>query len=135
MTDRPLEPALPPERLGDVANRPGAASDATARVATGSHAAAGGGGSGGDAEGVSLTARLKQPRTIVSILIPIVMLVLIFRVALNVDVGELVGAIGRSNKLFLLVAFVVFYLGFPLRGLRWVYLLRGAGFRLSWIDG
>lgn len=87
------------------------------------------------ADQVSLAARLRQPRTIVSIVLPLVILVLIFRVALNIDVGELVRAIGRANKLLLIVAFVVFYIGFPLRGLRWVILLRGAGFRLSSVDG
>ena len=31
----------------------------------------------------------------------------------------------------MLVAFLVFYLGFPLRGLRWALLLRGTGFRIE----
>jgi uncharacterized protein (TIRG00374 family) len=83
------------------------------------------------ADQVSLGARLRQPRTILSLVVPLVLLVLIFRVALNVEVGELVDAITRANPLLLLAAFAVFYLGFPLRGLRWALLLRGAGYRLG----
>jgi len=83
------------------------------------------------AEQVSLGRRLRQPRTILSLLLPIVLLVLIFRVALNVEVGELAAGISRADPLLLLAAFVVFYLGFPLRGLRWALLLRGSGYRLG----
>ncbi len=36
-----------------------------------------------------------------------------------------------ADPLLLLAAFLVYYLGFPLRGFRWVLLLRGTGFRLS----
>jgi len=85
-------------------------------------------------DSISLGRRLRQPRTILSLAIPIILLVLIFRVALNVDVNELADGIGRSNKLLILAGFVVFYLGFPLRGFRWVLLLRGTGFRLRTRD-
>jgi hypothetical protein len=80
---------------------------------------------------LSLGRRLRQPRTILSLVVPLVLLVLVFRVALNVDVNELVAAVRAANPVFLLVAFLVFYAGFPLRGLRWVLLLRGASFRLG----
>jgi len=82
-----------------------------------------------DASGgaVPLGTRLRQPRTILSIVVPLILVVLIFRVALNVDVAELVDGVARANKLYLLAAFVVFYLGFPLRGWRWAMLLRGIG--------
>jgi len=83
------------------------------------------------ADQISLGRRLRQPRTILSLVLPIVLLVLIFRVALNVDVNELAAGIGRANPLLLLAAFAVFYLGFPLRGLRWALLLRGSGYRLG----
>jgi len=83
---------------------------------------------------VSLGARLRQPRTILSIALPLILLVLIFRVALNVDFGELAASVGRANKLLLLVAFLVFYAGFPLRGLRWAMLLRGTGLRIGTRD-
>lgn len=85
-------------------------------------------------EPVSLGARLRQPRTILSIALPLVLLVLVFRVALNIDVNELADGVARSNKLLLLAGFAVFYLGFPLRGLRWAMLLRGTGFRIGTRD-
>jgi glycosyltransferase 2 family protein len=80
---------------------------------------------------VSLGRRLRQPRTILSIAIPIILLALIFRFALNIDLGRVVEAIAQSNKLLLLAAFLVFYLGFPLRGLRWALILRGTGIRIG----
>ena len=96
------------------------------------------GGANGDrevtADQLSLGRRLRQPRTIISLVLPIVLLVLIFRVALNIDIGELVGGFQRANFALLGVAFVVFYAGFPLRGLRWAMLLRGTGFRIRVAD-
>ena len=80
---------------------------------------------------VSLGARLRQPRTILSIVVPLILVVLVFRVALNIDVSQLADGVSRSNKWLLLAAFVVFYLGFPLRGLRWALLLRGSGYRIG----
>jgi uncharacterized protein (TIRG00374 family) len=87
-----------------------------------------------NADNLSLGRRLRQPRTILSLLLPIILLFLVFRVALNVDVGELAAGVGRANPLLLLAAFVVFYAGFPLRGLRWARLLRGTGFRIGLRD-
>jgi hypothetical protein len=80
---------------------------------------------------LSLARRLRQPRTIISIAIPLILLVLIFRVALNVDVEKLVAAVRAADVRLLAVAFVVYYLGFPLRGYRWAILLLGTGFRIS----
>jgi uncharacterized protein (TIRG00374 family) len=84
---------------------------------------------------LSLSARLRQPRTIISIALPLVLLVLIFRVILNIDLAEVVAAVQAADPRLLAAAFVVYYLGFPLRGHRWTMLLRGAGFRLSTRDG
>jgi uncharacterized protein (TIRG00374 family) len=86
------------------------------------------------ADQLSLGRRLRQPKTILSLAIPIILLVLIFRVALNIDVNELLDGIGRSNKWLILAGFLVFYLGFPLRGYRWALLLRGTGIRLRTRD-
>jgi glycosyltransferase 2 family protein len=82
------------------------------------------------ADHVSLTRRLRQPRTIVSIVLPLILLFLVFRVALNVDVDALWAGIFAANPLLLVAAFLIFYLGFPLRGIRWAILLRGTGFRI-----
>jgi uncharacterized protein (TIRG00374 family) len=83
---------------------------------------------------VSLGRRLRQPRTILSIVVPIVLVVLVFRLAFNVDVQELVQGVQQSDKLWLLVAFVVFYLGFPLRGYRWSRILAATRFRIATAD-
>ncbi|MCU0506659.1 MAG: flippase-like domain-containing protein, partial [Chloroflexi bacterium] len=87
------------------------------------------------AEQVSLARRLRQPRTIISLVLPPILLVLIFRIVLSVDFAELVQAVLAANPVLLLAAVLVYYLGFPLRGYRWVLLLRGAGSRIRLVDG
>lgn len=78
-------------------------------------------------EQISLGRRLRQPRTIISIAVPLAIIVVF--VGLNREqlarVPELILA---ANGLLVLAAFVVYYLGFPLRGYRWALLLRGTGF-------
>ena len=78
-----------------------------------------------------LSRRLRDPRTIVSIVLPIVLVLLIALTAGNIDFGELAGSISRANPLLLLGAFAIYYVGFPLRGYRWTLLLRGAGTKVS----
>ena len=86
------------------------------------------------AEQMSILRRLRQPRTILSIAVPLV--VIVFALYLNrSSLQEVPGYISHSNPLFLLAAFGVYYLGFPLRGRRWVTLLKGAGYRISMRDG
>jgi hypothetical protein len=79
---------------------------------------------------LSLGRRLRQRRTIVSLVLPLVLLVLFARALPGFRLEELPGLILQANPLLLLAAFAVFYLGFPLRGLRWALLIRGTGFRL-----
>ena len=78
-------------------------------------------------EQVSLGRRLRQPRTIISIAVPLAIIAAF--VGLNWNqlqrVPELILA---ANPALVLAAFVVYYLGFPLRGYRWALLLRGTGF-------
>jgi uncharacterized protein (TIRG00374 family) len=83
---------------------------------------------------VSLGRRLREPRTILSIVVPLILVVLVFRLALKIDVQELVHGVGQANKLLLLLAFVVFYAGFPLRGYRWGRILAATRFRLHTDD-
>jgi uncharacterized protein (TIRG00374 family) len=81
-------------------------------------------------ERVSLGSRLRQTRTIVSILVPLAIIVLF--VGLNREtLSKVPGLIGGANPALVLVAFAVFYLGFPLRGKRWAMLLDGTGFRIG----
>jgi uncharacterized protein (TIRG00374 family) len=82
------------------------------------------------AERVSLSSRMRQTRTIVSIIVPL--LIIAFFVALNREaLSKVPGLIAGASPALVLVAFVVFYLGFPLRGYRWELLLRGTGFRIG----
>jgi len=83
-----------------------------------------------DAEQMSLARRLRQPRTIISIAIPLV--IIGFFVALNGEaLAKVPGLILAANPWLILAAFAVFYAGFPLRGLRWAVLLRGTGLRIG----
>ncbi|MFN8629606.1 MAG: lysylphosphatidylglycerol synthase transmembrane domain-containing protein [Chloroflexota bacterium] len=84
---------------------------------------------------VSLGKRLRQPTTILSIVVPLILVVLVFRLALKIDVQELINGVQQANKPLLLLAFIVFYIGFPLRGYRWGRILSATRFRLNTKDG
>ena len=86
------------------------------------------------ADQLSLGRRLRQPRTIISLVLPIVLLILFARALPGFKLDALPGLILTANPLLLLAAFSVFYLGFPLRGLRWATLVRGTGFQLGTRD-
>jgi len=80
---------------------------------------------------VPLTARLRDRRTQLSIIVPIIVL-LLFVVALpGFELDVLIGYVLAANPLWLLAAFVIYYIGFPLRGYRWSLLLRGIGAKVS----
>ena len=81
-----------------------------------------------------LSRRLRDPKTIISIVLPLVLLVLIAFNLRGLDFNELVATILASNPLLLLAAFAIYYLGFPLRGYRWQLLLRSAGMRVGLRD-
>jgi uncharacterized protein (TIRG00374 family) len=86
------------------------------------------------AEQMSLLRRLRQPRTILSIAVPLAIIVV--AVAANWDdMKDVPAEIGRANPWLVLLAFAVYYVGFPLRGLRWTRLLRGAGYKVRVKDG
>ena len=82
-----------------------------------------------DAEQMSLKRRLRQPRTIISIAVPIAVIGIF--VTINGEqlqrVPELILA---ANPWLVLAAFAIFYAGFPMRGQRWSILLRGTGMRV-----
>jgi uncharacterized protein (TIRG00374 family) len=86
-----------------------------------------------DATQMSLVRRLRQPRTIISIAIPLFIIGAF--VTLNWQALQKVPTLILAvNPLLVLAAFLVFYAGFPLRGLRWVILLRGTGLRVPTKD-
>jgi glycosyltransferase 2 family protein len=82
---------------------------------------------------LSLTRRLRQPRTIVSIVVPVTIIV-IFAWLNRDQLGRVPGLILQANPGLVVLAFLVFYAGFPLRGFRWARLLRGTGLRIRTRD-
>lgn len=80
---------------------------------------------------LSLTGRLRQPRTIASIVIPMFLLVLAVRSIPGFELETLPDRILHANAALLMLACVSYYAGFPLRGLRWRVLLRNADSRVS----
>lgn len=82
-------------------------------------------------EQLSLSARLRQPRTIISIVLPIALLVLFVMSLPGFKLEELPDKILGANPWLLLAAFAIYYVGFPLRGLRWAMLVRRSGFNLK----
>jgi uncharacterized protein (TIRG00374 family) len=87
-------------------------------------------GEGVTADQLSLGRRLRQPRTIISLILPIVLIILFTRALPGFRLDQIPGLVLKANPILLLGAFLVFYIGFPLRGLRWAILIRGTGFPL-----
>ncbi|MBI2776381.1 MAG: flippase-like domain-containing protein [Chloroflexi bacterium] len=87
------------------------------------------------ADQMSLARRLRQPRTIISLVLPLALLVLFARSLPGFRLEQIPDKILRSNGLLLFAAFAVFYLGFPIRGLRWTLLVRRTGYPLKVRDG
>jgi uncharacterized protein (TIRG00374 family) len=82
---------------------------------------------------IALSRRLRQPRTIISILVPLAVIGAF--VALNGEqLGRVPGLIAEADLRLVGLAFLIFYAGFPLRGFRWAVLLRGTGLRVSTRD-
>jgi uncharacterized protein (TIRG00374 family) len=76
---------------------------------------------------LSLGNRLRQRRTILSIVVPLA--IIGFFLYLNRErLAAVPELILQANPALVLLAFIVFYLGFPLRGYRWARLLRETGF-------
>lgn len=85
-------------------------------------------------EQMSILRRLRQPRTLLSIAVPLVIIVI--AVALNwKDMESVPGEIAQANLLWVFLAFLSYYAGFPLRGWRWTKLLKGAGYKIRVRDG
>jgi uncharacterized protein (TIRG00374 family) len=79
---------------------------------------------------LSIGQRLRQPRTIISIAVPLA--IIVFFLWLNRErLSAVPDLILQADPALVLLAFIVFYLGFPLRGYRWERLLRETGFVIS----
>ncbi len=81
-----------------------------------------------------LSRRLRDPRTIISIVLPLVLIVLIAFNLRELDIQELINTILAADPVLLLAALAVYYLGFPLRGFRWQRILRSAGTEIKLRD-
>jgi uncharacterized protein (TIRG00374 family) len=85
-------------------------------------------------EQMSLLRRLRQPRSLLSIAVPLIIIAV--AVGLNLkDMQQVPDVISRANLPMVLLAFLIYYCGFPLRGWRWTKLLKGAGYRIRVKDG
>ncbi|MET0772049.1 MAG: lysylphosphatidylglycerol synthase transmembrane domain-containing protein [Candidatus Limnocylindrales bacterium] len=80
---------------------------------------------------VPLSQRLRSPRTIVSIVVPLIVLVLLFAALPGFKLDQLAKYLSEANPWWLLAALAIYYAGFPLRGYRWALLVRGAGYPLK----
>jgi uncharacterized protein (TIRG00374 family) len=80
---------------------------------------------------VSLARRFLNVRTIGSIVFGILILVLLFQVVLKIDFGSTWAQITAANPIFLLLATLCYYATFPLRGLRWRFVLGRVGTKIG----
>jgi hypothetical protein len=86
------------------------------------------------AEQMSLVRRLREPKTILSILVPLA--VIVIAIFLNRQyLSDVPKDIASANPWLVLLAFLIYYVGFPLRGWRWTKLLKGAGYKVKVKDG
>lgn len=86
--------------------------------------------------GFSLKERFLNIRTLISIAISIAIIVFIFT-GFDINLGQVWQQMQQINPALYLLAFIMFYLTFPLRALRWRILLQNADFpvhegRRSW---
>lgn len=78
-----------------------------------------------------LRRRFFARRTLLTFLIAFLFLFLLLFRVLGVDVSTLVQNVRSSNPLWYFLAFLIFYLGFPLRAWRWLILLGNVGYSRS----
>jgi uncharacterized protein (TIRG00374 family) len=88
------------------------------------------------ANDISLRRRLLNVRTIGSLIFGVVLLVLVFNVVFggDFDWGRVAELIGQANPGLLLLAFLAYYATFPLRGLRWRYVMARSGVDIGYRD-
>ncbi len=77
-------------------------------------------------ERVSLRQRFLRPRTLISFLIALALIILLVT-QVRIDLLETWRITASANLGLVLLAFLVYYASFPVRGLRWRILLRNAG--------
>ena len=83
---------------------------------------------------IPISQRLRDRRTQASIIVPVVVLILVAFALPGFQLDLLIDYIVAADPAWLLAAFGIYYLGFPLRGYRWSILLRGIGARVRTRD-
>jgi len=133
MTDEMRGDRLEAEAVGGTMGA--SAGDATAGVIPGATPTAGSApptaeatspADSGDEQPPSIGARLRRPRTIISIALPLFVLALVLVNLPGFHLDRLAALVAGANPLLLVAALAVYYLGFPLRGYRWRILLGGS---------
>lgn len=80
---------------------------------------------------VPLSRRLRDPRAIVSIVVPLLVLLLLAAALPGFHLEQLPSLILHADPWWLLAAVAIYYVGFPLRGYRWAVLIRSTGYPLK----
>jgi uncharacterized protein (TIRG00374 family) len=80
--------------------------------------------------GFSLKERLLSLRTVISFALAFAMILFVFR-GIDIDIQAIWRQVQHINLWFFLLAFIVFYLTFPIRALRWRILLCNADFPIQ----
>ena len=75
--------------------------------------------------GISLGRRFLNFRTLLSFVLAIGLIVFVFE-RLDIDFGSILSEVWRSNHVYYALAFIAYYLTFPLRAWRWRVLLNNA---------
>lgn len=81
----------------------------------------------GLANSLSLKDRLRDPKTLIGFGVSL-LLIVFFALTVKIDVGKIWENVLKVNAWWLLAAFVIYYLAFIARALRWRLLLQNAGF-------
>lgn len=79
---------------------------------------------------LSLRRRLLNLRTIGSIVFGIALLMLLFRVVLDIDFSTMGSVLVRADLGLIALGLLAYYATFPMRGFRWWFVLRQAGERV-----
>ena len=68
---------------------------------------------------VPISDRLRNRRTQASIIVPVIVLILFAAALPGFELQTLINHVLSADPFWLLAAFVIYYIGFPLRGYRW----------------
>jgi uncharacterized protein (TIRG00374 family) len=81
----------------------------------------------GGPEEVSLRKRFLNFRTLISFAFAVAIIVFLLT-RFDINLGDALGLVARANPLLFLAALLIYYATFPVRGLRWRFILHNAGF-------